>query len=111
MTGSSAAKPHKILQVADNLAPTLEVRSHEGDLIGRVTIARAVELEARGWVRPVGNKGIRYLKLTAGAPWRPVASTWTGKDNTRRIRNDAGVLVAPDYAVEHKPLPTKVNAR
>jgi hypothetical protein len=105
MMGSPAARPHKILQVADNLAPTLEVRNHEGDLIGRVTILRAMELETRGWVRPVGKKGVRYLKLTDGAPWRPVSSAWIGKDNTRRIRNDAGVLVAPDYSVEHKPLP------
>jgi hypothetical protein len=99
MTDPPGARPHNILQVADNLAPALEVRSHEGDLIGRVTTARAVELETRGWVRPVGKTKVRYLELTAGAPWRPVASAWTGKDNTQRIRNDAGVIVGPDYAL------------
>ena len=104
-TGPPVVRPSRILQVAANLAPTVEVRDCEKDLIGRVPLDQVDDLVARGWLVRRGKNRLKYVQLTPGAPWRPSTGTWRGKDNTRRIRNDAGVVVgAPRSGLEHIPI-------
>jgi hypothetical protein len=105
-TGPPAVRPSRILQVAANLAPTVEVRNHEKDLIGRIPVGQVDALVGRGWVIRRGKNRLKYVQLTPGAPWRPSMGTWRGRDNTRRIRNDAGVVVgAPRSGLEPIPIP------
>lgn len=62
------------------------------------------DLISRGFVG-IGNK-YRIRRIQAmnpsiwGAGWRG------GSHTTQRIRDDRGVVIAPLYSVEHKPLPT-----
>jgi hypothetical protein len=42
LTGPPAVRPSEVLQVVDNLAPTVEVRNHEKDLIGRIPVGQIV---------------------------------------------------------------------
>jgi hypothetical protein len=72
-------------------APTVEVRDHTGELIGRIRRGDVEELVARGWAKPVGKRQLKYLRLTEDAPWTPLAkSCHGGSRTTQRIRADGG---------------------
>jgi hypothetical protein len=76
--------------LAATQAPTLEVRDHAGELIGRVDRAGAAELIERGWADPIGERSVKYLKLRKNAPWRPTAKGWRGGSKTTQpVRADS----------------------
>jgi hypothetical protein len=71
--------------------PRLDVRSTAGDLVGRVSPAKANELIVAGLVSPIGRKAIKYLVLTCDEPilerpWRG------GSHTTRTVRADQTCL-------------------
>jgi peptidoglycan/xylan/chitin deacetylase (PgdA/CDA1 family) len=77
--------------LAEIQAPTVEVRDHMGELIGRVDRAGATEMVARGWATPVGKRALKYLRLRDGAPWKPGSNGWPGGSRTtQRVRADGG---------------------
>lgn len=59
-------------------------------------------LRMGGFFARGNKKRIRYIQAKSprvwGAGWRG------GSHTTQRIRNDGGVIVAPDFHVEHKPV-------
>jgi hypothetical protein len=76
--------------LAATQAPTLEVRDHKGDLVGRVARTGAAELMERGWADPIGEHCIKYLKLRKGAPSKSRAQYWRGGSNTTQaVRADS----------------------
>ena len=78
----------------------IDVRNHSGDLIGRVPAAKADELEAAGLACRVK----RYLLLNRAEPI--IDRPWRGGSHTtERIRNDQGIICAPDFHLKHRDLP------
>jgi hypothetical protein len=76
--------------LAATQAPTLEVRDHTGDWVGRVDRAGAAELIERGWADPIGEHSVKYLKLREKAPWKPLAKSWRGGSKaTQPVRADS----------------------
>ena len=85
----------------------IDVRNHEGELIGCVPPAKAKELIAVGLVVPIGRKGIKYLVLNCDEP-SPERPWRGGSRTTERIRDDWGVTIgAPKSGLKHKQLPRK----
>lgn len=93
-------------------APTVEVRDHMGELIGRIQRADVVEIVERGWAKPVGKRQLKYLRLTEDAPWTPLArSCQGGSRTTQRVRADGssgvykpGQVLGWERNLEHKKL-------
>ena len=89
-------------------APQVEVRTFEGELVGRVNRARAAELVERGWARPIGKRSLKYLRLEADAPLKLLRKGWRGGSHTTQpVRSDGSLGVySPGQAlgcsVEHK---------
>jgi hypothetical protein len=80
--------------LAATQAPTLEVRDHRGDLVGRVDRAGAAELIERGWADPMGERSVKYLRLRENAPWKPLAKRWRGGSNTTQaVRADSSCKI------------------
>lgn len=80
-------------------APTIEVRNHGGELVGRVPPDRVEELIAAGLVSPIGRGTIKYLVLNCDEPTfeRP----WRGGSRTtcrERICTSAGI----SFITQHK---------
>lgn len=98
--------------LAEIQAPTVEVRDHLGELIGRVDRAGAIEMFARGWAKPVGKRALKYLRLREDAPWKPGCKGWQGGSRTtQRIRADGcsgvyepGQVLGWERNLEHKKL-------
>jgi hypothetical protein len=91
-------------------APTIEVRDHMGELVGRIQRADVGEIVERGWAKPVGRRQLKYLRLTEGAPWKPLAKNCHGGSRTtQRVRADGssglyepGQLLGWEKNLEHK---------
>jgi hypothetical protein len=96
-------------------APKVEVRDNVGGLVATIEQAQATDLLTRGWAEPVGNKNVKYLRLTHKAPLHKIRDGgWlrrTGK-TTQPVRGDQTCL---DFAAgqlmgdarshqEHKPV-------
>lgn len=96
--------------LAEIQAPTVEVRDHMGELIGRIDRAGAIEMVARGWAKPVGKRALKYLRLSEDAPWKPGRNGWRGGSRTtRRVRADGssgvyepGQVLGWERNLEHK---------
>ncbi len=86
-------------------APTLEVRNHAGELVGRVARDKADGLIAAGLLSPIGRKGIKYLVLNRDAP--RLTRDWRGGSHTtERMRGMRGELIgAPKSGLQHRELP------
>lgn len=94
------------LDLAGHQTPTLEVRNHAGELVGRVPLAKADQLVAAGLCSAFTRHGrTKYLLLNRDEP--TVDHSWRGGSNTtERIRNEWGTIIgAPNSGLQHKPLP------
>ena len=89
---------------ADTSAPpTIELRNDNGDLVHRVHPERAAKIVSSLLGEWIGSGRRRYVRLAKSVPTLP--GGWRGGGNTtQRVRNDQGVIVAPDYIREHKPI-------
>jgi hypothetical protein len=75
--------------LAATQAPLLEVRDHTGELLCSVGRAGAAALMERGWADPIGKNCVKYLKLRANAPWKPLPRNWWhGSETTQAVRGD-----------------------
>jgi hypothetical protein len=79
---------------------SVELRNRHSRPLTHFTPAQALRLVQAGAFVGVGNmRRIRYIR-----PDVPVPVGHRGRYSTRRIRNDEGVIIAPDFHLEHKPL-------
>jgi len=67
-------------------APELQVRNDAGEMVGKITGEAATALIARGWATPIGRRHVKYLLLSATAPWKPTSGRKS--PGTRPIRAD-----------------------
>jgi hypothetical protein len=91
------------------------VRDNSGGLVATIERSQASVLLTRGWAEPVGNKTVKYLRLTPKAPLRKIHDGgWlrrTGK-TTQPVRADQTCLAFGDGQLmgdsrshqEHKPV-------
>jgi hypothetical protein len=95
-------------------APTVEVRDHKGGLLAMIERSQAAVLLMRGWAEPVGNRTVKYLRLTPKAPLRAsTGGSWLGgscttrpmrADQTCKLFGDGQLMGARRSHREHKPL-------
>ena len=79
---------------------SVELRNRHSRRLCDFTPAEALRIVGPGRFIGVGNmRRIRYIR-----PDVPVPVGHRGRYSTRRIRNDNGVIIAPDFHLEHKPL-------
>jgi hypothetical protein len=81
----------------------VEVRNAQSFRVGEVSTAKALELVAGGRFIGIGNRR-RILFLRPQL--QPQVAGWRGSSlaQTQRIRNERGEIIAPDFALEFKPL-------
>jgi hypothetical protein len=97
----------------DGPAPQMiELRSQDGDLVRKVHAAAAQGIVDRTLGEWVGSGRRRYVRLAKAlhAPATSVGAWYGGSKTTQRIRNEWGVICAPDKHVEHRPLPALPRA-
>ena len=88
-----------VLKVQDG---PVEVRNNRSFRVGEVPIKRALELVAAGFIG-IGNwRRVLFLRPELQSK----VTGWRGssRTQTQRIRNDRGEIIAPDFALEFKPL-------
>ena len=79
---------------------SVELRNRHSRPLALLSPAQALRIVGPGRFVGVGNmRHIRYVR-----PDVPVPVGHRGRYSTRRIRNDEGVIIAPDFHLEHKPL-------
>jgi hypothetical protein len=95
----------KALQKVLNITPSaVEIRDIKGHLIGKMSaeaILRKFSAEQwQFWVGVGNRRRIRYL--------RPLTARYklnAGSATTTRVRNDSGLIMAPNFIVEHRRIP------
>ena len=97
MTGS------KLAEVLKFQGGTVEVRDAQSFRLGAITVDQALHLAESGRYVGIGN---RRRVLFIRPELRPSAIGWKGSNRTQtqRIRNHRGEIIAPDFALEFKPL-------
>lgn len=81
--------------------PSVKVLSLEGKLLPMIPWGAADLLLQKHLAYWTGHGTAAYLQMLVDAPFHGGHSNVT----TRRIRNKARVIIAPDFHVEHKPIP------
>lgn len=71
--------------------PTVLVRMHDGELIGRVSIGLVETLLASGAAKAVGKDRVRYLRLEPGIVVSKSSLGWALFEEERRKYGDSAV--------------------
>jgi hypothetical protein len=92
----------KVVEVLRTQDGPVEVRNSRSFPVGKVSISRALELVAAGFIGIGNRRRVLFLRPEL----RPEAVGWRGssRTQTQRIRNDRDEIIAPDFALEFKPL-------
>ena len=112
-TASNGRRKSSVLAAIQ--APKVEVRDNVGGLVATIERSQATLLLARGWAEPVGNKTVKYVRLTPKAPRRKIADkSWLGRTEktTQPVRADQTCTRFGDEQLmgdsrshrEHKPV-------